>query len=97
MSDDFKPSNIIFPLKVTKQEREVIKQLGDMEGGESNAIRHAIRLLLEARGLAIPDSLFIDRKAGNRLPKKEDRQEKLENPLTASTTIKGYPPLIAVS
>ena len=69
MSENFKLSKLTFPLKMTQDEREVIRQLGKLEGSESNAIRRAIRLLMEARGLEIPEDLFVDREAGNRLPK----------------------------
>jgi hypothetical protein len=69
MSEDFKLSKITFLFRMTQDEREVIRQLGKLEGSESNAIRRAIRLLMEARGLEIPEGLFVDREAGNRLPK----------------------------
>jgi hypothetical protein len=69
MSEDFKISKLTFPLRMTQEEREVIRKLGELEGSESNAIRRAIRLLMEARGLEIPTGLFVDREAGNRLPK----------------------------
>ena len=59
MSENFKLSKLTFPLRMTQDEREVIRQLGKLEGSESNAIRRAIRLLMEARGLEIPEGLFV--------------------------------------
>jgi hypothetical protein len=63
---------------MTKEEREALAKLGEVEGSESNAIRRALRLLMLERNLPIPEGLFADREPGNRLPKpkgKEDRQE----------------------
>jgi hypothetical protein len=78
MTEESKLSKRLLTLRLTEAERRVIAELGKLEGSESNAIRRAVRLLMEARGLDIPPDLFVDREPGNRLPKpkgKESHQE----------------------
>jgi cytochrome c-type biogenesis protein CcmH/NrfG len=70
-SNKEKLSKTNYTFRMTEKEREELRKLGELEGSESNAIRRAIRLLMEARGLPIPDDTFVDKEAGNWLPKSE--------------------------
>jgi hypothetical protein len=79
MTEESKLSKRLLTLRLTEAERRAIAELGKLEGSESNAIRRAIRLLMEARGLEIPPDLFVDREPGNRLPKPKGK----ENPQPA--------------
>lgn len=69
MSQDDELSKTNYTFRMTKKERETLEELGKLEGSESNAIRRSLRLLMQARGLDIPEGVFADKESGNRLPK----------------------------
>ncbi len=77
--EEYKSSIRQFPLRMTEEERAFLRKVArDLDIRESNIVRNGIKLDLQARGIAIPEGLFIDREPGNRI-KKENRLPVVNN------------------
>jgi hypothetical protein len=72
--DDF---NKIIKVVVTSEEAAIVKNLAGGEREVGNYLRQLIREDATKKGVELPEHVFLRRKGGNWLPKKENRQRKV--------------------